>query len=134
MLRRTVCLVTSAAFLGLAGCGGPDSLIKEQIADMNALADAMEKGESEEKIKELSKKMEATGKKLEDLKLSEEDKKKLIEKHKAEFEKAGSRMMAAMMKKMVGGMGGVPGMPGGFTMPGMPAGNQVTNPTPDPGK
>src|SRR5262245_31033895 len=146
MLRRSLCLAAAAALV-TAGCGGgADSLMKDMISDMNALADAVEKNESEAKVKEIQDRMQATTKKLDDLKLSDDDKKKLIEKHKAELEKAGQRMAGAMAKKMFGGMGmpnlggGIPGMPGGgFTVPNLGGGaapppGGKTNQVPDPGK
>jgi hypothetical protein len=127
MLRRTFCLAAAAALVATAGCGSQaDGLVKDMISDMNALADAMEKGD-EGKVKECEERMKATQKKLDDLKLSEDEKKKLMEKHKGPMEEAGKRMMAAMMKKMGGAMGmpglappGIPGVtpPGGVTAPG----------------
>ena len=108
MLRRTFCLAAAATFLVTAGCGGGgDALVKDMIADMNAIADAMEKGD-EAKVKEIEERMKATTKKLDDLKLSEDEKKKLMERHKDEMDKAGQRMFAAMAKKM--GAAGLPGL------------------------
>ena len=43
--------------------------------------------------------MQDTGKKLDDLKLSDDDKKKLIEAHKDEITKASTRLVKAMMGK-----------------------------------
>jgi hypothetical protein len=110
--------------LGLAGCGSsPDSLVKEQIAGINDLADAIEKGEPESKLTDIKKRMEDTSKKLEALKMSDDEKKKLIEKHKDELLKATERMVKAMMSKSkdFGSLfgGGIPGMP---QMPQMPKG------------
>ncbi len=99
--------------LGVSGCGSsPDSAIKDQIKSMNDLADAVEKNEPDAKIQDLQKRVEESGKKLEALKLSEEDQKKLFEKHKDELSKAMGRYMAAMMKKGMKDLGGAfPGMP-----------------------
>ncbi|HEY2783884.1 MAG TPA: hypothetical protein VGJ05_02825 [Fimbriiglobus sp.] len=132
MIRRTLSLITAAALFGVAGCsGGPDSLVKELIGDMNAIADAMEKKESKETIEKLMDKMNATKKKFDDLKLSDDEKKKLMEKHKDEIEKATKRMMSAMMNGTFNNMGGMPGMP---MMPNF-GGAKVTNPAPTaPGK
>lgn len=103
--------------LGLVGCGGssPDSLVKEQIAGMNEMADALEKNEPESKLTDIKNRLEATGKKMEALKLSDDEKKKLLEKHKDELMNATSRMFQAMMKrsKDLGSLfgGKMPGMP-----------------------
>src|SRR5262245_17875236 len=127
MLRRTFCLVAAAALVAMAGCGGgADGLVKDMISDMNALADAIEKGD-EAKVKEAEERMKATTKKLDDLKLSDDEKKKLMEKHKPELEKAGKRMAEAMFKKMGQGMG-LPGLGGGMPGGGFPGFGGATNP------
>jgi hypothetical protein len=121
MLRRTFRLAVAAALLATAGCGGAaDGVVKDQIQAMNDFADAMEKGD-EAKAKELGEKVQALQKKFDDLKLSDDEKKKLFEKHKGEMEKAGQRMAQAMFKKMGGaiGMPGLapPGVGGGVSPP-----------------
>ena len=79
-----VCFWQSA----LSGCGAnADSLMKQDIKAMNDLADAVESGAPEAKVAELKTKLEEINKKLEALKLSDEDKKKLIEQHKDELVK-----------------------------------------------
>jgi hypothetical protein len=89
---------------GASGCSSsPDSLIKDQISLMNDMADALEKGD-EAKAKSIAEKMKEVDKKLEALKLSEDDKKKLGEKYKDELTKAAMRMLQAQMK---GGMKGL---------------------------
>jgi hypothetical protein len=75
----------------------------------------MEKGD-EDKAKEVGERMQTLQKKFDDLKLSEDEKKKLMEKHKAEMEKAGQRMAQVMFKK--GGAIGIPGLAPGGGMPG----------------
>jgi hypothetical protein len=100
MLRRTFCLSAAAALLATAGCGGEagDAAFKERIAAMNAYAEAMEKGESDAKVKELGEKLNAAEQKYVDLKLSDGEKKKLEAKYKDVFLSAGDRMTAAMKK------------------------------------
>jgi peptidoglycan hydrolase CwlO-like protein len=110
-------------FVSLNGCGSsPESLVQDQIKAMNDMADALEKNAPEAKLTELKNRADEIGKKLEKLNLSEDEKKKLFEKHKDEITKAGQRLMTAMMGKAMQGLGpqlqGMPGMP---TMPGMPA-------------
>jgi hypothetical protein len=76
------------------------------------MADAIEKDQPESKIEEIKKRMEETDKKMEKLKLSDDQKKKLIEKHKAELDAAVGRLMKAAMGKTIKGLdGGFPGMP-----------------------
>jgi hypothetical protein len=101
--------VAFVVLMAVSGCGSSaDSLMKDMIADMNALADLLEKGD-EARINDAKKRLEETGKKLDALKLSEEDKKKLQEKYKPEMEKAASRMMGGMMKQMGKGLPGLGG-------------------------
>ncbi len=124
MRKRLVlgCLLLAAC--GISGCGSsPDSLIQEQIKDMNQLAEALETKASQDKINELKKKMEETSKKLEDLKLSDDEKKKLMEKHMDEFTKASTRLVKASMAGEFGKMfEGMPGLPAPGGAPGFPAG------------
>jgi hypothetical protein len=106
----------------VVGCGGgtsspsskgveaaPDSeadkLLKEQIALMNDMATAIEKKELDTKAK-IEEKTKEIGKKLDALKLSEADQKKLQEKYKGELEKAMARVMAAGLKA-AGDVGGL---------------------------
>jgi hypothetical protein len=76
---------------------GADRLMKDTIALLNQMADAIEK-KDEAKVKELQKKIEANGKKLEDLKLSADEKKKLEEKYKEDFAKAVAKVLEAGLK------------------------------------
>jgi hypothetical protein len=124
MLRRTFCLAVAAALIVTAGCAGRgEDVTKEQIQAMNDLADAMEKGDMA-KAKEITERMQAIQKKYDDLKLSDDEKKKLQEKYKDEMEKAGLRMGKAM------GLPGLtpPGLGGG--LPGLTPPGGATNPAP----
>ncbi len=99
----------SLLFFALSGCSGnADGLVQEQIKDMNDLAQAIETNAPDATLKDLQQKMQDTGKKLDDLKLSDDDKKKLIEAHKDEITKASTRLVKAMMGKA------------GRQLPGMP--------------
>ncbi|HMF12349.1 MAG TPA: hypothetical protein VKE94_08585 [Gemmataceae bacterium] len=92
--------------LGVSGCGSnADSLMKEQIKLMNELADALEGGADQAKIEAINTKMKENGEKLEALKLSEADKKKLAEKYKDDMTKVGARLASAMFKKLGNQMG-----------------------------
>jgi hypothetical protein len=89
----------------VSGCGSDaDSLMKQQIQLMNDMADAIEKGD-ESKAKELESKAKELEEKMKALNLSDEDKKKLAEKYKADLEKAMGRLMGAALKKGFEGKG-----------------------------
>jgi len=99
----------------VGGCGSSaDSLMKEQIKLMNEMADAVESGADQSKIDAIGKKMKENEEKFNGLKLSEEEKKKLVEKYNDDIAKAVTRMMGAMFKKGdvkipdLGGLGGAP--------------------------
>ena len=81
------------------GCGGStaDNLITEQIAILNQMADALEKGDKA-KAKELDEKGKDVAKRLDALKLSDEEKAKVMEKHKDALAKAFGRCLEASMK------------------------------------
>jgi hypothetical protein len=103
---------------GVTGCAtNPDSLVQEEIKDMNALADAMEQ-KDDARVKEMQKKLEATGKRLRELMLSGEATKKLLDRHNDEFQKALARLNQAGTNRAIGGQ--APGSPGvqGPKMPG----------------
>jgi hypothetical protein len=116
-MRKYIVLAGMCLVVGVSGCGAsPDSLVKEQIAAMNDLSAALESKAPEAKVKEAQKRMEDAGKRLDALKLSEDAKKQLLERHKDELTKAGIRFLQASMGgalqdfgKAFGG--GMPGMP-----------------------
>ena len=105
-----------------SGCGpSPDTLMKEQIKEMNDMADALENNQPE-KVKEVEKRIEATNKKVEKLSLSDDETKQLAERHKDELTKATVRLQKAMMNSMTKNMnkamgGGFPGMPNPGKLP-----------------
>lgn len=87
--------------VGLVGCGNSaDSLVKQQIDVINDMAEAVENGASQSEMEEIQERGEAINKKIQDLNLSQEEKEKLLERHKDEYSKATSRLAAAMMSKM----------------------------------
>lgn len=82
----------------LAGCGSsPESLIEKQISLMNEMADAIEKDAPANDIEKIQEKLEANGKKLEELDLSTDEKAKLADKYKDEMAAAVGRMFKASM-------------------------------------
>ena len=96
-------LLFAAGLLTLTGCSdnSADGLMKQQIAEMNKMADAMENDATAEATADaIKERMEAIGKQLEELKLTPEQQQALAEKYKPELEKAAKRIQAAMMKAM----------------------------------
>jgi hypothetical protein len=85
--------------VSIAGCGGAsaDSLVKDQIKHMNDFADALEKNDKA-RAEAAKKGMEDTNKRLEDLKLPEAEKKKVVEANKDALSSAMTRLMTAAMK------------------------------------
>jgi hypothetical protein len=99
-MKRLIVLGFVAALLVSApGCSSndPDSLSKQSISQMNDLAAAIEKKESPDKIKSLVEKWKATVEKMEALKLSDDEKKKLAEKYQKESLEASKKLLAAAM-------------------------------------
>lgn len=113
-MRKAPVLFCSCLLLGVTGCGAnPDSLMKDQIKAVNEMAEALEKNEPESRISEIKARIEKNNKKMEGLKLSDDDKKKLIERHKDELMRATARLQKAMMSRAMKDFGsGFPGMPG----------------------
>jgi hypothetical protein len=112
MPRRTRSLVVVAILLGATGCGGrsdgvtkttgrstptgpapetPENLMTAFLSDVDAVSGAMEKKEPKETVDALFQKAEATNKKLRELSISTEDKKKLEDRFRAEIEKTMAR-------------------------------------------
>lgn len=93
-MSRTLAASLLVVALCTNGCNrnSADAVMKDNIAAMNELADAVESNAPEGKISEIQKRLEENNKKLEDLKLSEEEKKQLIERHKDEYTKAANRL------------------------------------------
>jgi hypothetical protein len=119
LVKRSLILAGTAVLLcGVMGCGGSaDSLVRDQIRTMNDLADAIEK-KDDARAKDLQEKLKATEKKLQELKLSDEQKKELISHHQEEIQKAVQRLTQAAMKRTLGEGGKMFGGP----FPGIPAG------------
>ncbi len=126
-MYKVLCGSILAVFLvSLCGCGASgDALAKQQIAELNELADAFESGAEEAKIDEISERMEKTGKAFDELGLSDAQKKELDEKYATEMIKAQARIKKAavsqMQEKMKGMMPGMPDMPDMSKMPAIPA-------------
>ncbi len=109
-MKRFVALgIVGVLMFATTGCGGPDSLFKEYIANVNALADSIEKKESKEKIQAVADRMKATQDKIDKLKLSDSEKESLKKKYEKDLEAAMKRLLSAILK--VGMEGGGDNLP-----------------------
>src|SRR5262245_1920443 len=112
MRKTSIVAVMFASIVTVSGCGSSaDSLVNDMIRCMNDMADAMEKSAPKEKLDQIKSRMEEIDNKMKALNLSEDQKKKLMEKHKDALEKAGKRMAEAMMKNVGNMMPGLPSLP-----------------------
>jgi hypothetical protein len=83
----------------LGGCGSSaDRLVREQIGLLEELADAYESGAPQSTIDEIKKAMAENDKKLDELKLSEDAKRKALLPYKAAMDRATERINAAMKR------------------------------------
>ena len=123
MYKAIIMTLLLVGLVPLAGCGSKaESLLKQQVADMNRLADAIESGKSQAVIDEVAKSMAATMEELDSLKLSSEEKAKLGNKYAQELMQASKRLMATQVKKMGAEMPKMPQMPKMPKMPQIPGG------------
>jgi len=97
MKRFAVLGFVAVLLLSAPGCGGADSLAKEQISLMNDLAASIEKKEPADKQKAIADKMKAVGEKFEKLKLSDEEKEKLKKKYEGDMKAAAERLFKAIV-------------------------------------
>lgn len=94
-MRRVLAVGVVILMMTAGGCGSPDGTVRDVIANMNRLADAIEKGESKERQEELAQKVKDGFTRFDLLKLPEEQKKAIFDKHAGELEKAMLRLKAA---------------------------------------
>ncbi len=114
-MKRLVALgVVGVALLTATGCGGPDALMREFIANLNAYAETLEKKESREKQAAALERIKATAEKMDKLKLSKEEQDKLFAKHESDFKKAKERVEAAQKANLLEGGGDAPDVFSGF--------------------
>ena len=101
-----------------SGCGpNADTLMKDQIKDMNAMADALENKAPKSKAEEIAKRIAERKEKIEELSLSDDEKEKLAERHD-ELAKATIRLRNALSKSLIEEKGrSLPGMPNPGSLP-----------------
>jgi hypothetical protein len=99
LVKRFVIYAGMFVFVAaLVGCGGgADGAVKDYIKAVDNLSESIEKKESADKIKEKGNAVATAIKKINDLKLSEEDSKKLAEKHKDALKGSFERYAKAVM-------------------------------------
>ena len=106
MKRFAPLCVLFLLLVGVSGCAknSADSLVKQQIALSNEMADVLESDAPESAMESamapLKTRQEELKKKTDALKLSEEEKKKVMEQNKEPFEKANKRFIEAFFKKV----------------------------------
>jgi predicted nucleic acid-binding Zn-ribbon protein len=98
-LTAVLLVVTSVSLSGCAD-NSPDGLVKQQISQMNRLADAIESKKSAETIESIKSDMKAVTDKLDALDLSPKEKADLISANQEEIRKASERMMKNAMEMM----------------------------------
>ncbi len=129
MYKSWCSLVLLVALVPLSGCGpSADTLMQQQIDQLNELADAIESGADQAKLDEIGQRMKQTKSTIDGLNLSDAQKKRLAEEYGEATVKATARLARANMTKM-GGMfqrmieglqQGMQGMPNGFGGPPKP--------------
>jgi hypothetical protein len=89
--------------LTATGCGSPDALMKELIANLNVLADVIEKKESKDKVQAAIERVNATADKINRLQLREEQRADLFKRHEDELKKVATRLEEAQKKRILEG-------------------------------
>ncbi len=103
-MKRFVALgVVCVLLLSVTGCGGPNALMKEFIANLNGYAETLEKKESKERQLSALERIKNTTEKLDRAKPSQDEKDKLLAKYDDEFKKAKERVVKAQKALAVEG-------------------------------
>ena len=97
-MRLFVTACTFALLINVTGCGvSAEDRMKKDVDLMNDLADAIEK-KDEARATSLVQELKENGDKLKEMKVSEDEYKKLKEKYKDDGTKAFNRLIAAIAK------------------------------------
>jgi hypothetical protein len=105
-MQRVIVAGVLLVLCGVSGCGsGADGVVKAQVKTMNDLANALEANASEAEVDTIQKRLDHLRENLNDLKLSEAEERKLMEKYQPEMERATQRVMNATMKSAVKNLG-----------------------------
>ncbi|MBP3958745.1 hypothetical protein J8F10_26160 [Gemmata sp. G18] len=119
MKRRVVLGAIGLLLFTATGCGGPDALVKEFIVHLNGYAETLEKKESRDKQAAALERVKSTLEKIDKLKLSQEERDKLIAKNDGELKKAKERVESAQKTYLMDGGAATdfPDLFGGFVKP-----------------
>jgi hypothetical protein len=118
--------IMAVVLMSQCGCGpSADTLARQQIDQLNELADAMESDAKKAELEAINKRMEETNKAIKDMDLSDAEKERLTEafgtemtKATARVAKAGMAQMQEQMKELMPNMPNMPAMP--MEMPNLP--------------
>ncbi|MBN9118042.1 MAG: hypothetical protein J0I06_02555 [Planctomycetes bacterium] len=103
-MKRLVALgLMGVVLASVAGCGGPDGLMKELIANLNLYAETIEKKDSPERQEAARDRVLASVEKIKKLHLSDEDLNKLLKRHESDLERVKSRLDAALKSQALEG-------------------------------
>ena len=103
MKRFAALALIACALPALAGCSGPETVMKELVANINRWADVVDKGESVERQQAAADRVRNTLEKLDRMKITPEDREKLFAKYEDDLNKAGERLDEAMAKRVAAG-------------------------------
>jgi hypothetical protein len=103
MKKGVILGVFAAVLCGVSGCGSsPDGIVKDNIAAMNEVSTALDSIKDDAsadaaipKIQKGMQRLKDNTKKLEEMKMSEEDKKKLMEANDKPMKEAMEKMLKA---------------------------------------
>lgn len=98
MKRIVAFSLTAVVLISASGCGSPDALMKELIANLNLCADMIERKEPKERVRQAIDRANNTAEKINKLKLSKEDQETLVKKHEDDLKKVAERLKAAQTK------------------------------------
>jgi hypothetical protein len=108
-MKRLVALSLAGVVLVCApGCGGPDALMKEFLANLNLYAETLEKKESPERQRAAEERVYATVEKINKLGPAEQE--RLVAKYDEDLKKVTARIQKAQKEQLLEG-GAVPPNP-----------------------
>ena len=106
-MKRVIAFgVVAILLVSAPGCGGPDSVMREFIVNLNAYAETVEKKESAEKQLAAIERVKTTLEKIDKLKLSNEERERLAKKYEPEVNKVKERIETAMKNQALEGGAG----------------------------